>query len=412
MNKIIFLLSLLNLAAPTFAQSTADPAATPAPASATAAQPAVDTATKEAPEPTHTPATTPAAEPAVKETPAPAPAAAAPAPLDASFAQPPAEKPVAQKNAVDIMGGASLALIKWNSAFGFNEKLKYNFNTTAYTRLEGALSFSRLGLSVGANVEVDNNKVGKANKYMGYIGLKRFYLRAGGGQLRGSTTWNGSTANGRLPVHSDFSTRYSNVDLLIWFRNFLGAKGLPGFIGAGYTSFALPVEVKAWASPDNGDSWRKLNSVYDPNYKIRLYNFLFGFDSFTSDMLYPDTDWMSPGRPGKEGFSMFFATEDRFGIGRATLGANAYQAAKDLNPLYTATSDSSSYWLIENDTSIGMKWTKNLTRSRLALGVGYGVSLVIGEAFQGVPKKATDMSLQPEQCFLNHGPLARVYMKF
>jgi len=324
-------------------------------------------------------------------------------------------KEAPRKSPVAITAGMSLALTQWNQAFGFNQQLSYHFASDAYTRLEGNLALSDLGISMGASAEVDNNAIGAANKYMGYIGLKQFYLRAGGGQLRGTTTWSG-VKDSRLPVSSSFNTRYSNVDLLIWFKHFLGVPGLPAFVGVGYTSFNLPVEIKAWESPDKGHTWRQLTSVYDPDYKVHLYNVLFGFDTFTSSMLYPDTDMMAANNPSKEGWGMFFATEDRFGIGPATISPNAFQAAqalnKNLNPLYSATSDSSNYWLIQNDTSLGVKWTKNLGSARLALGLGYGVSLLIGEAFQGVPSSPTQVTLQPEECFLNHGPIARMYMRW
>jgi len=304
----------------------------------------------------------------------------------------------------DFYGGVSITNARWSDGLGFNDRLEYDFDTKVHTKVEGKLAHHKTGLSLGANVDVDANDIGKINKVLGYVGFRRLFLRAASSDMSGKVTWDNSAqlAGHKQPIEAKFDSKYSYVDMIYYFKK------IPMFLGAGYTAYKLPTEIKAYSSPDGQKHYERVG-VYDPDYSVKLYNGVFGFDTLASSVFLDSDMGMKP----SDGLGFFMGMEDRFGLGNATIGKNTIQLLKDNNPGFSVKSDTSQYWLIEMDSNIGLKWTKTTkTGKRVCLGLGYEYAFIIGDAFSGISKNPAELELQPTHGLVRQGPIARLYFRW
>ncbi len=314
-----------------------------------------------------------------------------------------AEETAAKPPVATFLGGAGVAVANWSSTvFGVNELLEYDLDTNLFTQLEGSLCFNRLGLAVGANINVDNNAIADTHKYMGYLGFKRLMLRSQSGTLSGTARWDGQLGTGQL-ANTEFKSKLTNIDLLWWFPRFVG-QNMPWFIGAGYTKFEIPTELKGFIYQGE-NHYHAGVSVFDPGFKMKMYDIIFGFDTFTGALMFPgQKDAMSINK----GWGILFSTEDRFGFGKNDMSPEALAAAAELNPGLDPVGDDKSYFLVQNDTVIGAKWTGDVGRATLSLGFGYAISFLYGNGFDKGGNTSSEVILMPENSLFRQGPILRM----
>lgn len=310
---------------------------------------------------------------------------------------------------VRFAGGASLLYANWKSGWPVNpnDYLRYDFDKTIFTTLEGDICWRDVGISAGVNVNVDDNRIGEIRDWMAYFGYEQTYLRVSAGRLSGSAYWDGYRGVGQV-AEVDFDSPYANIDLLYWFRRF--THGEPGYIGIGYTTFALPTEIRTWRTFDRGDSTEAQWSVFDADFKMELYNIVVGYDSFASSMLYLDSD--KDFQRGKD-WSLFFVTQDRFGIGRNHISDTALAAARLFHPGLTPVGRSQVYVQLEIDISIGIKKTLSFRNARMAAGLGYSASLIAGDSLPNLNGADSDeLFMQPQNYLFRQGPILRLYARW
>lgn len=279
--------------------------------------------------------------------------------------------------------------------FGINDYLKSIARDSSVTRLSGGFANKKTGLALGVNADIEDNKIGKASRLLGYLGYKKTYLRYQSGTVNGSYRWSRACAPGMAPA-GDFSNSFRHIDLLFWRKQF----GTPGFLGLGYTSFSSPAQINTWHF-DNAAGV----PVYDLDFKVDSYSFLFGFDTFAEALT---------GVPGglieKKGFAPYISAEDRFGFGKAKVSKEAAAHAEALNPGTTAVGREFFSLLIENDTSLGMQWFS--PGGNVGIGLGYEVAFILNFGFGGSAKKPGELALGGSSTQMRHGPVLRLLAKW
>jgi hypothetical protein len=93
---------------------------------------------------------------------------------------------------VSVLGGVDLVPnLKWSAkAIVNNNYMNYAFEDSSLIGMTGKLVNTQLGLSLGVDASIDNNKVNKAYKIGTSLGYKKFMLRVQSGSLEGKASWN------------------------------------------------------------------------------------------------------------------------------------------------------------------------------------------------------------------------------
>jgi hypothetical protein len=271
--------------------------------------------------------------------------------------------------------------------FGFYDFLSYDMDMTAFTKLEGNFSDKKTGLAAGADISVDDNEVGKANKISAYLGIKRLYLRLQKGSMKGTAVWAGTLAPGQSS-RTLFDDKFTHVDML------LHSKTSNEYWGLGYTSFSLPAELQTT------DSAAVVKRVLDTDFKVKCYSFIFGFDSFSGS------------EPFEEGIKFFASGEDRFGLGNSEISDQGVTAIKDLNPGTTTVPQNIFTAFVENDTNLGWKWGHDFKAFKMAVGVGYEMSFIVGIQYGSLTTAPGKLDYESPISLFRHGPIGRVFLQF
>jgi hypothetical protein len=293
---------------------------------------------------------------------------------------------------------------RWNFDMdGTNDFLTYHNDPATFTKFSGSFCNQATGLALGANVDVntDNNAVARAKYVMGYLGYREIYLRYQRGALNGTYHWSGAVTPD-MSRDGQFEQNVTHVDLLFWKNKVLGA---PGFIGFGYTSLGLPVEVQTLFTGSDKAHQRNGTFVYDPDYKVNFYSFLFGFDTFGTPLVSAKS-----GVSGRGGFGFFISGEDRIGFGTSEMGKEAVANAKALNPGLKPVTESFVAAIIENDTSLGIRWFS--PGGNVGIGLGYEISFISNFNFSGAAEKPGDLGFDIYASLLRYGPIARLLVQW
>ncbi len=217
--------------------------------------------------------------------------------------------------------------------------LDYTFNHNALSSIEGNFGIKRIGLRMGVSVNMDNNLIGKASKYGGYLGYKNFWLRLQIGNISGSLNWTGENVGGFLTT-CQFTGKYTNIELLktsgmykYWKGGAQANKPFGTFYGFGYTTLSFPFEFETTVKPVGSEYPLYGTPFYDPNFKTSYYTLLVGWDMLRQ--------LCHTG--GKSGFytnpalrfSLYANCNIKFGLGTGTLSDIGVNNAHAQNPGYT-----------------------------------------------------------------------------
>ncbi len=286
--------------------------------------------------------------------------------------------------------------------FGFYNFLSYSMDTTAFTKLEGNFCDKQTGLAAGADINVDDNAVGKANKIAAYVGIKRLFLRLEKGNMKGVANWNGLLAPGQS-AHEAFDNKFMHVDLILHSNSMLDGTG---YWGVGYTTFNLPAEIQTTFTYTNRQGQVEGVRAFDPDFQVKCYSFIFGFDTFSGETLGTGIGKF------EEGFGFFGSGEDRFGLGYSYISDAGIKAAEFLNPGLKATEQKLFGGFVENDTDMGFKWSHAYKYLKLVLGVGYEVSFAVNLQWSGFATEPGQLGVNSPISIFRYGPIGRVFMQW
>jgi len=301
--------------------------------------------------------------------------------------------------------------------YGQNYFLKYKFDANSFTTYEGALTDEKLGLNIGLSAELDDNFVGKINKYSGYIGIKSLMLRLQSGKMRGTASWIGSSVTA-MAQQVEFDSSYKNVSLVKWI-----GKAPIDYIGISYISFGLPIQIDTmYTDSDKTAQLYTQCPVYDKDFEAKIYAISFGFDTLVTPLMFPDAakrselyKAMAESKKKSNGFGAFASMQDLFGLGTARVSDEALRLAEKAaktRPLVgerKAVDGKHTVGYVAMDLSLGLQYS---VKKKFALGLGYNWAVTSLIPFGGGADNPTELGYTYNFNLLRHGPIFRAYFAF
>ncbi len=294
-----------------------------------------------------------------------------------------------------------MSVVNPSSPGELKKLLDIHMDATATTIYEGDLFFRKIGLSFGLKVDVDDNFIGKFNRFLGYVGYDDYSIRVQTSRLRGTLDWHGSVAGGLVPSSASFDNRFYTVDLLYY----PASPGSQFYFGIGYTSYELPTQLECLVVNSAGEIVYG-NQAYQPDMRFRIYSFLFGFDTLRSSFMGVDS-FMNSG----DGLGLWIATQDRFGGGVSRISDEARTWIEALNPGRSLYDRDQIVMMVDYLFTLGVRWTGGLGPARLGLGLGYNVG---GQVIMGMSSKFKAISetdqvdASPNLYLAHHGVIFRL----
>ena len=293
------------------------------------------------------------------------------------------------------------------SIIGQKQYLKYDFDASAMTTWEGSISGKKIPLKLGVNIQFEDNLIGKLYKYSGYLGFKKTFIRIQSGKATGNANWTGNV----IPNYANafpFDYTYTNIDLL---RNLAkkSSTGMFWYIGLGYTSLKVPIQVNTLITNSDQAHQEYGVPVFDEEFTIHAYSFLFGWDLMQSEAI---EKRFAIARGKTSGFGFFAATYDKFGLGMSYLTDAAIKKAEEVNPDRKSVGGDLFSALVEYQLSLGPKWSTNIGKARLIVGVGYEFSGAMVANFSGAAKNSSDLGYDPSLFYYRHGVIFRAFFSW
>jgi hypothetical protein len=196
------------------------------------------------------------------------------------------------------------------------------------------------------------------------------------------------------------------------------------YFGIGYTAYEMPLEIKTTYTRSTLENQVLAVPFFDPGYKAEYYAFLFGYDSFTSSLLYYDSKDLSVADQyiagaNKSPWGMYFVAQDRFGFGNDRISDKAMADARALNPasarhpVLSPVGNSFFSAYLENTSSFGVRWRGVSRYGRLAVGLGYELAFFMTiDPTGGAAEKPGQLGIMPDSSLMRHGPVARLYVQW
>lgn len=322
-----------------------------------------------------------------------------------------------------FLGITFIPSLNWNAFFPttiHKDKLKYNFEQTTLSSYEGSFGIRSIGMRVGLSAQVDDNLIGKIQRYGGYIGLRGFWLKLQGTKMSGSVNWLGSVPPGFTNYHT-FSNNHFTVDLLKSFkkkRYIDGAWKLDptenqfGFYwGIGYTRFSLPVIMSTMTTPGGRENQIYAVPAFDTLFMAKYYTLGAGFDMLRQFCLtagkYPLIPEIGPLK-----LALYASTQDKIGFGSGKISNYGKEMSEALNPGKTLVGQNVFSTLIQYNLSVGLRYFFRLKPIFLVIATGYDLE---GAAIVNMGAAAdtnTDLGWDSSLFFLSHGVSFKIYLSW
>ncbi len=274
-------------------------------------------------------------------------------------------------------------------------------DSTATTIYEGDLWFKKTGLSMGLKMNVDDNFIGKFNRFMGYLGYHNYSIRLQTSRLKGTLTWDPDYFVTDMPNRSSFDNSFITVDLLYYPRT----KTSDFYYGIGYTSYELPVHLECLILNTESEIIYG-NHVYQPDMKFSIYSLLFGFDTLQAAFMQVES-LMNTG----DGFGPWMATQDRFGVGFSTISDEAQNWIENANPGRYLYDNNQFTMMVDYNLTVGARWIGNAGPIRLGAGLGYNIGgqtvTAVSSSF-GPITRMDQVSASPDLYLFHHGVIFKL----
>lgn len=306
-----------------------------------------------------------------------------------------------------------------HSAIG--KPLAIEFNTSSMMSLEGNFAIRRIGLRLGLNANFENNMIGKAYRWGGYVGFKDYWLKIQRSSISGTLYWTGELPPGDYQSQADFNNSYFNIDIL---KNFKKKRYVDGkrqlyatdnsgiYWGFGYTSMGFPVELATLTTEGNfPDDLKFGKPAYDKFYKIKSFNISGGFDLLRQLCMVGGRYGSIPGKPPMR-LAVYVSTEDRLGFGSGKLTSYGVSMAEALNPGRKVSSPSFFNGNVHYFLSLGLRYFIKSGPSLIVFAVGYDFEGTAFFPFGAKTRKKEDLGLDFSGIIFNHGLTFKMYIAF
>ena len=310
---------------------------------------------------------------------------------------------------LSFVGVSHIPKAKWSfpSFLNYeNEKLKLSMDRNDFTTYDANIRFEKIKTVLGFSLtQAEDKNSNKTLDYAGHIGFQNMFFRVMSGKISGSGEWTGLLAT-QMPKTFTFSHTLRSYDVLFYLKskesktsNNMTETGM--YIGLGHTKGALPVTVRTLITTGGKENQKYGNFVYDKDYSMEVYSFLFGFDTIGGNIF---------SKKVKGGSFNFYATAyDRIGFGKGIISDDAKRYAEELNPGKTLIDSKSFLGYLENNSSLGFSWTPSLTKGKAILALGYNVFFNAIFPFGGGAEKSTELGHDANTGMFRHGPELRFF---
>lgn len=295
--------------------------------------------------------------------------------------------------------------------------LNYKFDLNSQSSVEGNFGINKIGMSLGLSASVENNVIGKAYRYAGYIGIKSFWLRLQSSNVSGTAYWSGLLPAGYLGKFN-FNNKYFNIELLKISNAYKKMAGgaemnrmMGTYWGIGYTSMAFPLKISTLTTPGGRENQKFGVPAYDTLFSANFYTACFGFDLLRQLCLTKGSVSVYPGKRASR-FGVYSTTQDKIGFGPGKLSNYAVSMAETLNPNRKLVSPKSFTVLVHGSLSVGFRYLIDARPIFLILAAGYDVEGALVENFGGSADTKTDLGYDANFFFINHGVSFKIYMSW
>ncbi len=298
--------------------------------------------------------------------------------------------------------------------------LKYKFDLNSQSVFEGNFSINKIGMRLGLSANIENNFIGKAYRYTGYIGIKSFWLRVQSSQVSGTVYWSGEMPLGdmRFLRQFNFSNKYLNIELLKTSKAYKHMAGgvemnriLGTYWGVGYTSMGFPLKLSTLTTPGGRENQKFGVPAFDTLFTAKFYTVCFGFDLLRQICMTKGKYSSIPGKPANR-FGMYASTQDKIGFGPGKVSNYGISMAEALNPNLKAVSGKNFSSMVHYTLSVGFRYIIRARPVLFILAGGYdleGASIV---NFGGAADTNKDLGLESSFFFINHGVSFKLYMSW
>ena len=288
---------------------------------------------------------------------------------------------------------------QWLREQGYYNGLEYDLDTNAFTSYEGQL-WHKSGLKLGFGADVDDNFIGKLNKWAGYLGFKKLALRVAGGDITGTAYWKATPVPGQ-PETASVHTKYITVDLMYG----IGDPSLGMYVGLSYTSYEMPVELQGLTKNNKGQVVGA-NLAYDDAIKFQNYAITFGFDNLNGALM-----------TGREGFNLWIFTQDSFFGGPLHVSDEGMRRLQNANPTLDLLPKQDFVVIgVQYDITAGISYTKKLGPVMLGAGVGYNFSgramYSFATYFNTIQEGSNQMMAVTEPYLFHHGVVFKLAIAY
>ncbi len=277
-----------------------------------------------------------------------------------------------------------IPLSKWSfsGVVSGNRDIEYDMEATKFTSYETNIHYKPADISIGGNINVEDNVIGKIEKAFGYIGYKNTFIRYSSGTIRGEAHWKGTLAP-KMESNFSFNNPYRGIDFLYTFD---GRGSL--YVGLGYTYLEAPLEISTLVTPGGKENQTEGVPVYDKSFKVKVYSFVFGFDNLHN---------------GSAGLGFFVSAQDKVGFGQGRMSDSTVRSAEYLNPGHELTDTTPVLAYVENDSSIGISYKYMTGDFTFIVAVGYNLVLSTVFTFGAAAEEASDLGYDASYESFRHG---------
>ncbi|MHC1704100.1 MAG: hypothetical protein AB9846_09360 [Tenuifilaceae bacterium] len=299
--------------------------------------------------------------------------------------------------------------------------LKYNFNLNSFSSFEGNFGIRRIGVKVGLSANIENNLVGKAYRWGGYLGYKNYWLRLQRSKVSGEVEWSGPLPAGFLSSHK-FSSNYFNVEILKTTKKkrYIDGKWVVmpienqmGFYwGIGYTSLGLPIKFSTLTTPGGRENQKFGIPAYDTLFTAKFYTASFGFDLLRNLCLTAGKSGLAPGIPPKR-FAVYASTADKVGFGTGKISDYGVKMAEALNdPSLTFVDSKSFSIMVHYQLSLGFRYLITARPVFIILAAGYDFEGAAIMPFGGAADTNKDLGYDALFYYMNHGVSFKIFISW
>lgn len=327
-----------------------------------------------------------------------------------------------------FIGVSYVPSLNWKVSF-INHKtlgkpLSLKFDLSSMSSYEGNFGIRRIGLRLGISAQTENNLIGKAYKWGGYLGFRSFILKLQKSKISGTLIWNKEVDPIVFPgfiKSQKFSNEYFNIDLVkvAKKKRYIDGKWVVdqmenqmGFYwGVGYTSIAYPIEISTLVTEGGRENQKFGNPVYDPKYSVKSYNIGFGFDLLRQLCLTGGRYGLNPGQPAMR-FGMYASTQDKMGFGPGKITNYGVEMAEALNPGKTVVADKFFNVMVHYSLSLGFRYYVRTGPAAFIFAAGYDFEGAAMVPFGGAADTNKDLGFDFTGAFFNHGVSFKLFVAF